>query len=99
MKKVPPKFASENAKKALNCIKQGSKAMTSVGRRRMNQLINREPLSKKDLMDIHKFRRHKENSKFKGDYCKDRGAVAWLGWGNSLGKEDFSNWAKEELIK
>lgn len=71
--------------------------MTPVGRARMRQLINREKLSRKDLNDIHKFRRHKKNAEYKGDYCKDKGAVAWLGWGNSLGDDDFSEWARRKL--
>lgn len=102
MKKFkPPRYAIENAKKAKECLDKGSDAMLTTGRKRMNQLIRREDLSKYKLAKIHKFRRHKSNASYKGDYCEDRGAVAWLGWGNSLskgkGKPDFSNWAKKRL--
>jgi len=97
----PPKYAASNAKKALACIKKGSKAMTSIGKTRARQLAARKPLSNKDLKDISQFKRHQKNATYKGDFCKDKGAVAWLGWGNSLRKgkgiADFSRWAKRKL--
>lgn len=101
MEKVrPPKYAQRNAKKALECIKQGSKAMTKTGRKRAKQLAKGELLTLKDLKEIDSFRRHKQNAKYSGDYCKDKGAVAWLGWGGSLekgkGKTDFFDWAKRK---
>lgn len=96
----PPKYASENAKKAIECLNKGSKAMTSVGRERAKQLANRENLSLEDLKKINSFRRHKKNAEYKGDICKDKGAVAWLGWGlgykNGKPNERFSDWARRQ---
>lgn len=104
MNKVnPPKYAIENAKRALKCLKQGSKAMTSVGRNRAKQLANNKTLSMEDLKAINSFRRHKKNARYKGDVCKDKGAVAWLGWGlgykNKKPNERFSDWARRELYE
>jgi len=97
----PPDFAVKNAKKALKCLEKGSEAMTQVGRNRARQLANRRDLCKKDLADIASFKRHMNNAKFSGDICKDRGAVAWLGWGNGFknGKPvaSMSEWAKRKL--
>lgn len=103
MKVKPPKYASENAKKAKECIKQGSKAMTSSGRKRMNELIKRKPLDLKDLQEIDSFSRHKHNAKYSGNICKDKGAVAWLGWGYGF-KDDkpslrLKKWVKRKKEK
>lgn len=97
----PPQYARENAKKSLEAIRKGSKAMTPVGRARARQLAMGEALDEEDLKQISAFRRHMKNSSYSKDYSKDKGAVAWLGWGNSLskgkGKSDFSNWAERKL--
>ena len=97
---MPPKYAQKNAKKAKECIKQGSKAMTSAGKKRMNGLIQRKPLNLKDLQQIDSFSRHKDNAKYEGDICKDKGAVAWLGWGygfdNGKPSLKFKKWIKRK---
>lgn len=99
----PPKYAQKNAKKALECIVKGSKAMTGKGRERAKQLASRDSLTIGDLKSIHSFRRHKKNAKYKGDICKDRGAVAWLGWGygfdDTKPTERFGDWAEKKLKK
>lgn len=96
----PPKYAIRNANKAVECINQGSKAMTEVGLSRMYQLAKGENLTMKDLIEINKFRRHKKNAEYKGNICKDRGAIAWIGWGFGYrrGKPDerFGNWARRK---
>lgn len=97
---TPPLFMQKNAKKALNCIEEGSTAMTSKGRQRARDLALGKPLSVEDLKEINSFRRHKSNAKFTGDICKDNGAVAWLGWGNGFLKNkpisSASDWAKNK---
>jgi len=98
---IPPKYAQRNAKRALECLNKGSKAMTSVGRKRAMQLANRESLSNKDLKDISSFRRHYENAKYRGNICEDKGAVAWMGWGYGFNKgkpiKRFAEWAERKL--
>jgi hypothetical protein len=99
----PPKYAQENAKKALQCFQKGYSAMTKVGKNRMKQLANNEDLSESDLMKIYKFKRHKNNAKYKGKPCKDKGYIAWTGWGFGYenGKPNNNvNWlSKENKIK
>lgn len=97
----PPEFIRKNAKEALKCIEKGSQAMTEVGRMRARQLASGKALTKSDLKSMSSFKRHKSNASYSGDKCKDKGAVAWLGWGNSLknkkGIPDAAKWAKVKL--
>ena len=98
---IPPKYVRENARKALEAIEDGSDAMLRVGRVRARQLASGKPLSRKTLQRISNFRRHQSNASYEGDWKDDDGAVAWLGWGNSIRKgkgiPDASDWARREL--
>ena len=91
-----PESASNNAKKVLAWKKKyGSevKGMTSVGWTRANQLASKEKLSYKTIARMAAFKRHQKNAtidpKYKSTPWKDRGYVAWLGWGGTSGV----NWA------
>lgn len=99
----PPKYAVENAKDAIKCFNEGYTAMTKVGIKRMKQLANNQDLSKEDLMKIYKFKRHIHNAKYKDKKCKDKGYIAWKGWGfgykNRKPNDRFAKWAKKELEK
>lgn len=99
----PPEYAQKNAQKALKCLRGGSDAMTKVGRNRAKQLAKGKKLTEKDLKDISSFRRHEKNAKYSGKLCKDKGAVAWLGWGYGFnGKKPnkrFGKWAARKLDK
>ena len=99
-----PKSASNNAKKALEWKKKyGSevKGMTAVGWARANQLANKRNLSYETIARMAAFNRHRKNAtidpKYKSTPWKDRGYVAWLGWGGTSG----INWAirKAESIR
>jgi len=99
-----PQSASNNAKKVLEWKKKyGSevKGMTSVGWARANQLANKRKLSYETIARMAAFNRHRKNAavdpKYKSTPWKDRGYVAWLGWGGSSGV----NWAirKAESIR
>lgn len=81
----PPKIVQENAKIARECIRQGSKAMTPVGRYRSAQLASGRPVSMNTLKRMSAFGRHRKNASYKGNPCKDRGFVAWHGWGGDEG--------------
>ena len=92
-----PKAASENAKAALRYAeKNGWRGCgTAVGKRRANQLANREPISLETIERMAAFIRHKRNSKRKlGEGC---GRLMWLAWGGDEGVE----WAirKMESLK
>lgn len=91
---IPPKTAQENARKALRWKKQGkTTAMTPVGWTRARQLARGDNLSMNTIKRMAAFVRHKSNSKinpkFRYTPWKDRGYVAWLGWGGDVG----INWA------
>ena len=99
-----PQSATNNAKKALRWKKEHGdevKGMTSVGWTRANQLASRRKLSYETIARMAAFNRHRKNSaidpKFKDTPWKDRGYVAWLGWGGTSGV----NWAikKAESIR
>jgi hypothetical protein len=95
-----PKAASENACKVLRWrdeYKDEVDGMTRVGWIRANQLCNREPISEETIARMSSFKRHQDNAEisdeFKGTPWKDRGYVAWLGWGGTEGIE----WASSKL--
>lgn len=97
-----PKSASANARKALDWKeKYGEevKAMTPVGWARARQLADRDSLSFDVVKRMAAFNRHRKNAKVapenKDEPWKDKGYVAWLGWGGSSGVD----WAMREVEK
>jgi hypothetical protein len=99
-----PQSATNNAKKVLAWKeKYGDevKGMTSVGWTRARQLASRRKLSYDTIARMAAFNRHRKNAeidpKYKDTPWKDRGYVAWLGWGGTSGV----NWAikKAESIR
>jgi len=92
----PPASARNNARRVLRWKeKYGDevKGMTQVGWTRANQLASGENLSRNTVARMSAFARHRKNAeidpKFKDTPWKDRGYVAWLGWGGTSGV----NWA------
>jgi hypothetical protein len=99
-----PSSASNNAKKVLEWKKKYGdevKGMTPVGWARARQLANKQKLSYETIAKMAGFNRHRKNAKIDPKYkdtpWKDRGYVAWLGWGGTSGV----NWAikKAESIR
>ena len=95
-----PESAKNNAKKVLKWRdKYGDevKGMTRVGWTRANQLAKGEALSRSTIARMSAFQRHKKNAEvsaeFKATPWKDKGYVAWLGWGGTSG----INWAAKKL--
>lgn len=87
-KRIPPKEAQANAQRVLDWRdKHGDevKGMTQVGWTRARQIASGKPLSMDVISRISQFKRHQDNAKinpdFKGEPWKDKGYVAWLGWG------------------
>lgn len=101
MKKYnPPKKAKENAIKAIRYREQYPdevKAMTQVGWVRARQLAKGKLISEDIVKRMAQFNRHRQNAKIdpknKGKPWKDRGYVAWLGWGGTEGVD----WAKKQV--
>lgn len=95
-----PASAKKDAQQALDWKKEHGdevKAMTKVGWERANQLANGEKLSVDVISRMAQFKRHQKNSKISSDHkdepWKDRGHVAWLGWGGDSGVK----WANEKM--
>ena len=87
-----PQSATNNAMRVKNWIDKHGRGevdgMTNVGLARMNQLINREKLSLSTLKRTFSFLSrtkgggyNKINPKFKDTPWRDKGYVAFLGWG------------------
>jgi len=96
-----PDSASNNACKVLRWIdKYGRdevKGMTRTGLARANQLCSKSNISRDTISRMASFKRHKKNAEinpeFKSTPWKDKGYVAWLGWGGTSGIE----WAINKL--
>jgi hypothetical protein len=95
-----PDSAKNNACKVLRWRdehKDEVKGMTQVGWTRANQLCNGENISEETIARMASFARHRENAEvspeFKDTPWKDKGYVAWLGWGGTTGVE----WAQDKL--
>ena len=95
-----PESASNNAKKVLKWRDEHGdevKGMTQTGWTRANQLAKKENISRSTIARMASFKRHEKNAEvspeFKSTPWKDRGYVAWLGWGGTSGV----NWAIKKL--
>ena len=96
-----PKGARENARKVLDWRNRYGrdevKGMTRVGWRRANQLSKGQKISRSTIARMASFNRHRRNATidpdFRGTPWKDKGYVAWLGWGGTEGV----NWAIRKM--
>ena len=95
-----PQSASENACKVIRWREEHGdevEGMTRVGWTRANQLCKRENISRDTIARMASFKRHQKNAEiseeYKGTPWKDKGYVAWLGWGGTSGIE----WAIRKL--
>lgn len=87
-----PEGARNNARKVLEWKKKhGSavKGMTPVGWARARQLSSQSEIGLSTVKRMAAFNRHRKNAavdpKFKSEPWRDRGYVAWLGWGGTTG--------------
>ena len=96
-----PEAASKNACKVLRWIDEHGRdevsGMTQVGLARANQLCNKENISESTIARMAAFERHRRNAQINPEYrgtpWKDKGYVAWLGWGGDQGIK----WAQKKL--
>lgn len=97
----PPKGVAENAKRALQWIKDGhaGSGFTDVGRRRASQLANRQNVSLETIGRIKSYlSRHKSDARATGfeageDGFPSAGRVAWDAWGG----DEALSWATRIL--
>ncbi len=87
-----PSGAKGNAQQVLDWKdKHGSevKGMTAVGWARARQLATKSEIGLSTVKRMAMFNRHRKNAtvdpQFKSEPWKDRGYVAWLGWGGTSG--------------
>ena len=95
-----PQSAKNNAKKVLKWREEYGdevQGMTRIGWTRANQLAKGENISRDTIARMASFKRHQKNSEvseeFKDTPWRDKGRVAWLGWGGASG----INWAIDKL--
>ena len=95
-----PESAKNNACKVLRWRDEHGdevKGMTQVGWTRANQLCKGENISEETIARMASFARHRQNAEVADEYkstpWKDKGYVAWLGWGGTTGVE----WAQRKL--
>jgi len=95
-----PESAKNNACKVLRWRDEHGdevQGMTQVGWTRANQLCKGENISEETIARMASFARHRQNAEvsaeFKSTPWKDKGYVAWLGWGGTTGIE----WASKKL--
>ena len=93
-----PESARNNACKVIRWKQEHGdevQGMTQVGWIRANQLCKGEKISEDTIGRMSGFQRHKKNSEVSSEYkdtpWKDKGYVAWLGWGGTTGIEWASN--------
>ncbi len=88
--RTPPAAVAKAAEKGLTLREEHGRGGTDVGRRRANQLKNREAVSERDIRSMYSyFARHAVDKQGKGWADKNKpsaGYIAWLLWGGEPGK-------------
>lgn len=83
--RTPPATVAKQAEKGLRLRQEHGRGGTEVGRKRANQLKNREPVSDRDIKSIYSyFARHTVDKQGRNWADQDKpsaGYIAWLLWG------------------
>ena len=86
----PTAAVAKQAERGLRLREQHGRGGTDVGRRRAHQLMNREPVSDRDIKDIYSyFARHtvdKQGQGWADQKAPSAGYIAWLLWGGDAGE-------------
>ena len=91
-----PKAATNNARRAKDWLEKNDNpndCLTAVGFKRMNQLANREALSRDVVSRMAQFKRHQQYKDV--PYDEGCGGIAWDAWGGDAG----INWAIRTMDK
>ena len=88
-----PKSATNNAKRALKWVDENGwgSCGTDVGKKRANQLANRENISRDTISRMASFKRHPQHKDV--PYSEGCGGLMWDSWGGTSGV----NWAINKL--
>ena len=88
-----PQGATNNAKRALAWVEKNGwgSCGEATGKRRANQLANREPISRDTIARMASFKRHQQHKDV--PYSEGCGGLMWDAWGGSAGV----NWAIRKL--
>ena len=88
--RTPTATVAREAEKGLELREEHGRGGTDVGRRRANQLKNREPVSERDIKSMYSyFARRDVDKRGKNWADKDKpsaGYIAWLLWGGDAGR-------------
>lgn len=89
--RTPPKGVADCAARGLDLRQEHGRGGTEVGRRRANQLKNRQAVSDRDIKSMYSyFARHKVDKRGRnwGDLDKpSAGYIAWLLWGGDPARD------------
>jgi len=79
-----PQYITDNAQKAKNWVDKNGygSCMTDVGKQRLNQLANREPISMETIKRMKAYAdRHKKDLQASTSFEDGCGMLAWYAWG------------------
>ena len=88
-----PQSATNNAKRALKWVEKNGwgSCGEATGKKRANQIANREPLSRDTISRMASFKRHQQHKDV--PYSEGCGGLMWDAWGGTSGVE----WAINKL--
>jgi hypothetical protein len=88
--RMPPRAVADAAEQGLRLRERHGRGGSDVGRRRAEQLVDREPVSDRDIKSMYSyFARHDvdRRSRFWADENRpSAGYIAWLLWGGEPGR-------------
>ena len=90
-RRTPPQAVADAAARGLDLREEHGRGGTEVGKRRAEQLTNRETVSDRDIKSMYSyFARHAvdKRGRFWGDPAKpSAGYIAWQLWGGDAGQD------------
>ena len=94
-----PQYITDNAQKAKNWVDKNGygSCMTDVGKQRLNQLANREPISMETIKRMKAYAdRHKKDLQASTSFEDGCGMLAWYAWGlDESGKAE--KWLEQKI--
>lgn len=89
--RTPPESVAAAARRGLRLRSEHGRGGTEVGVRRAGRLVDREPVSDRDIKSIYSyFARHAVDSRARGwgsEHQPSTGWIAWQLWGGDEGRD------------